>query len=81
MMKRLFALLLCLLMCAAVFAGCQLEEKEEEVLTPEEEELLKGAQITMYLSEMIYDFDPASAYNNEAAMKLAVPISSPVLRN
>ena len=70
MMKRFFALLLCLLMCAACFAGCVLEEKEEEILTPEEEELLKGAQINVHLSEMIYDFDPANAYHNEAAMKL-----------
>ncbi len=72
MMKRFFALTLCLLLVLACFASCsvQFEEKREEQLTKEEEEILKGAQITMYLTEMIYDFDPANAYNNEAAMKI-----------
>jgi len=72
MMKRLFAFTLCLLLMLACFASCsvQFEEKREEQLSKEEEEELKGAQIAMYLTEMIYDFDPANAYNNEAAMKV-----------
>ena len=78
MMKRFFALLLCILMCAVSFAGCVLEEKEEVMLTPEEEELLKGAQINVHLSEMIYDFDPANAYHNETAMKLISLIYEPL---
>ncbi len=72
MMKRFFALTLCLLMLLSCFASCsfQFEEKKEEILTEEEEEELKGGQISMYLTDMIYDFDPANAYNNEAAMKI-----------
>ena len=78
MTKRLFALLLCLMMCASCFVGCTVEEKKEVVLTPEEEELLKGATINMHLSEMIYDFDPANAYNNEAALKIISLLYEPL---
>ena len=72
MMKRFFALTLTLLLLLSCFASCsfQFEEKEEKQLTEEEEEELKGGQITMYLTDLIYDFDPANAYNNEAALKV-----------
>ena len=59
MMKRLIALLLCLLMCVSVFAGCAAEGEDED------ED--KGAYITMYLTNEIYNFDPALAYNNDDA--------------
>lgn len=59
MMKRLIALLLCLLMCVSVFAGCTAEGEDED------ED--KGAYITMYLTNEIYNFDPALAYNNDDA--------------
>ena len=58
MMKRIFALLLCaatLLSCLA-FVGCDDEEKEED----------KGQYITTYLTDNVYDLDPAKAYTNEA---------------
>ena len=58
MMKRIFALLLCaatLLSCLA-FVGCSDEEKEED----------KGQYITTYLTDNVYDLDPARAYTNEA---------------
>ncbi len=58
MMKRIFALLLCaatLLSCLA-FVGCDNEEKEED----------KGQYITTYLTDNVYDLDPAKAYTNEA---------------
>jgi oligopeptide transport system substrate-binding protein len=58
MLKRIFALLLCaatLLSCLA-FVGCSNEEKEED----------KGQYITTYLTDNVYDLDPAKAYTNEA---------------
>ena len=58
MLKRIFALLLCaatLLSCLA-FVGCSNEEKEED----------KGQYITTYLTDNVYDLDPAKAYSNEA---------------
>lgn len=75
MMKRLFALLLCLLMCLSCFCACASEEEE---LTEEEELERKGAIITMYLTDMIYDFDPAKAYYNEAAMKFMSLLYEPM---
>ncbi|MBQ7339007.1 MAG: hypothetical protein IJW40_11230 [Clostridia bacterium] len=59
MMKRLIALLLCLIMCVSVFAGCATDGTEEDDD--------KGAYITMYLTNEIYNFDPAYAFNNEEA--------------
>ncbi len=53
MFKRIFALLLCALMIIPCFAGCS--KKHEDDL---------GAYITMYLTDEIYDFDPANAYYN-----------------
>ena len=58
MLKRIFALLLCaatLLSCLA-FVGCSNEDKEED----------KGQYITTYLTDNVYDLDPAKAYTNEA---------------
>ena len=57
MLKRIFALLLCaatLLSCLS-FIGCD-EDKEED----------KGQYITTYLTDNVYDLDPAKAYTNEA---------------
>ncbi len=58
MMKRIFALLLCAatLLTALTFVGCESEEEEED----------KGQYITTYLTDNIYDLDPARAYNNES---------------
>ncbi len=61
MLKRIFALLLCaatLLTTAVSFVGCDSDddEKEED----------KGQYITAYLTDNVYDLDPARAYNNEA---------------
>ena len=58
MLKRIFALLLCaatLLTCLS-FVGCSDEKKEED----------KGQYITTYLTDNVYDLDPAKAYTNEA---------------
>ena len=58
MMKRIFALLLCAatLLTSLAFVGCSDEKKEED----------KGQYITTYLTDNVYDLDPANAYGNEA---------------
>ena len=61
MMKRIIALLLCLLMVLPVVSGCKKSELSDED---------KGAYVTMYLSDLVYSFDPALAYGNEAALKI-----------
>lgn len=58
-MKRVISLVLSLLMLVAVLAGCSSSEEENN-----------GAYIYMYLTDQIYDLDPAYAYNNEAALRL-----------
>ena len=55
MSKRITALLLCAFMLIPCFAGCSSEEDTD-----------LGAYITMYLTDQIFDFDPANAYYNEA---------------
>lgn len=64
MLKRLTALLLCLIMCVPIFAGCAIEA---DTNAPKEENSDKGAYITMYLTDEIYSFDPAYAFYNEEA--------------
>ena len=59
MTKRIIALFLCLASLVAVFSGCagKIDYMSE----------YKGQQITMYLTETIYDLDPAHAYINESS--------------
>ena len=54
MSKRIIALLLSAIMLLFCFVGCAKKDEEED----------PGAYITMYLSDDIYDFDPANAYYN-----------------
>lgn len=61
MIKRIFALLLCLIMAVGCFVACNNGEEEEED---------PGAYINMYLTDMVYDFDPAHAFSNESALKV-----------
>ena len=58
-MKRLLALVLCLLMALSMMAGC--EEKD-----PED----KGAIVRTYMTSKIYNFDPIYAYTDDAATKI-----------
>jgi len=58
MTKRIIALFLCLLLCVSVFVGCSGR------IDPQSE--YKGQQVIMYLTENIYNLDPAYAYNNDA---------------
>lgn len=53
-MKKLVALILCLLMILTVFASCAMDEDD------------KGAIVNMYLFNEIRCFDPLYAYSNEA---------------
>ena len=60
-MKKILALFLCLIMILTSFASCG-GNKDEEV---------DGAHIKMYLSDPVYNFDPAEAYKNDSALKIA----------
>ena len=62
-MKRLIALLLCLATLVCVLAACSNDNQEEE-------EVDKGAYIEMYLSDPVYNFDPAYAHQNESVLKV-----------
>ncbi|MBR5797996.1 MAG: hypothetical protein IKY29_03480, partial [Clostridia bacterium] len=59
MSKRVIALLLCLLMCMTALLGCSERIKADADV--------KGAYITMFLTDEVYNFDPALAYMNEEA--------------
>lgn len=58
-MKKILALLLCFIMILTSLVGCGNKEMTND-----------GAEIKMYISEPIYNFDPAEAYKNEAALKI-----------
>ena len=60
MAKRLLAFVLCLIMLASTLVGCAKKEDED----------YKGAYINMYLTDMVYDFDPAHAYDNESNLRV-----------
>ncbi len=61
MMKRVISLVLCLIFVGSAFAGCSSSPLDSED---------KGAYIDMYLTDMVYDLDPANAYANESALKI-----------
>ncbi len=58
MAKKVLALVLALLMLSSVFVGCGKKEGDQ------------GAYIQMYLTDMVYDFDPAHAYDNESNLRV-----------
>lgn len=60
MIKRLIALTLCLIMAVSVFASCSIKKNKDD----------KGAIIKMYITEEIYDFDPAYAFKNDSTLKI-----------
>ena len=67
MTKRIIALLMALITITAVFAACAAKDKND-----------KGAYISMYIADEVYDFDPANAYNNDSALKIASLLFSPL---
>ena len=62
-MKRIIALLLCLATILCVFVACGEDEKDNK----KKEEVDLGQEIRVYITEPIYNFDPAYAYGNESA--------------
>ena len=58
-MKKFLALLLCFIMILTSFISCGNKEGENN-----------GAEIKMYISDAVYNFDPAEAYKNESALKI-----------
>lgn len=61
MIKRLLAMVLCVLMVVPVLAGCSSYDPNEDV----------GETINIYLDDQVYDFDPAYAYRSTAALQLS----------
>ncbi len=60
MLKRILALMLCVLMLVPVLVSCSDSEDDGDL----------GAYITMYLTDEIYDFDPLSAYYNRSTFNV-----------
>ncbi len=60
MLKRIFALMLCVLMLVPCLASCAGSGDDED----------PGAYITMYLTDEIYDFDPINAYYNSSTFNV-----------
>jgi len=69
MSKKIIALVLCALMLLPVLASCG--KKDENYV---------GPIINMYLNEMVYDFDPLYAFNNESALKIVSLIYEPLFK-
>ncbi len=59
MLKRVFALILCVVLLIPCLAACA-----------ERDELDLGPYITMYLTDEIYNFDPATAYYNSGTLSV-----------
>lgn len=60
MIKRMLAMILCILMVVPVLASCSSYDPNEDV----------GETINMYLENEVYDFDPAYAYRSNEALQL-----------
>lgn len=54
MAKRILSIVLCVILLAGTLAGCKSKTVAKDA----------GGYITMYLTDEIYDFDPANAYYN-----------------
>lgn len=70
MTKRILAFVLCVLMLLPCFVSCGSKVNED----------MRGAYITMHLADRVYDYDPANAYNNDSALKVASLLFMPLFR-
>ena len=68
MSKKLIALVLCLVMVVPFLAACK---KDPNYV---------GPIVNMYLGEMVYDFDPLYAFNNESALKVVSLLFEPLFK-
>lgn len=66
-MKRVISLSLCLIVLLSALVGCAKKDPDD-----------KGAYVTMYLTEPVYNFDPARAYENEAVLKIVSLMFEPL---
>lgn len=62
MTKRITALLLSIICCLGLLTACYDSKIDGEII--------KGAEITLYLSEPVYDLDPALCFNNDSALQV-----------
>jgi len=67
MMKRVISLALCLLVLLTALVGCAKKDADD-----------KGAYVTMYLTDAVYNFDPARAYENESTLKIVGLLFEPL---
>ena len=70
MTKRIIAFVLCAILLLPCFVSCGSKVNED----------MRGAYITMHLADRVYDYDPANAYNNDSALKVASLLFSPLFR-
>ena len=77
MTKRIISLLLCLLMVIPLLVACGNKQTNN---SNEEEEEDKGAFIKMYLSDIVYDLDPAYSLNNKSTQKIVSLLFEPLFR-
>ena len=68
MVKRILSMALCLIMISSCLVSCGSKITAEN----------PGSYITMYLTDEVYDFDPANAYDNESALKIVSLLFSPL---
>ena len=70
MTKRILAFVLCVLMLLPCLISCGNKVTED----------MRGAYISMHLADRVYDYDPANAYSNDSALKVASLLFMPLFR-
>ncbi len=70
MIKRITAFVLCAIMLLPCLVSCGNKVTDD----------MRGAYITMYLADRVYDYDPANAYENDSALKVASLLFMPLFR-
>lgn len=68
MTKRLISLILCLLLLMPLLIACG--DANDNTKDDEEEEEDKGAYIKMYITDVLYELDPAYSLNNRTTQKI-----------